>query len=492
MVVFFYCVFSKISVVAVTPKQETILKSNPECWFYDTEMNGKLVYKNTDSNCTQDITKPVDLYDDDQYCSLSKQPGNESVIQVPWRQVVMYKQGQSWEEKNYTCDSLEGQPFSCVCSCDGRDETLPRECTIEKIAPNIDPNCPKISNGVKYYNNNGNGVPQIWYGEFDQEGEVICEDNTPKICIRLTKTWEPVEQCGDKTCVSYKNSGSDTKMKSRCVDKIESPVCVDGNKVKAHNGIGYYTMNVKEYLDLEGISHPPDCSVCEDVIVNNKKTISCRGGDEVFDGCTKTDTGIDLDDGKVGTFVCDKNTQILWKCNSKPNYDIQYNCPEIHKNDPDPKKTYCGFLPNPNNPSERLNELGCITKENYDKQIEEGIQIPGSSITISTRTNDAFFCDADGGESDKDGIYTAIGCIPFTVNGLVDKLLPNIFGIGGGIAFLMMVYGFVMISTSSGDEKKMVAAKQIITSAIIGLLVSVFALFLYKLIAVNILQIPGI
>jgi hypothetical protein len=49
-----------------------------------------------------------------------------------------------------------------------------------------------------------------------------------------------------------------------------------------------------------------------------------------------------------------------------------------------------------------------------------------------------------------------------------------------------------LIATSSGDEKKVQGAKETITSAITGLLVSIFALFILRLIVVNILHIPGI
>jgi len=55
-----------------------------------------------------------------------------------------------------------------------------------------------------------------------------------------------------------------------------------------------------------------------------------------------------------------------------------------------------------------------------------------------------------------------------------------------------MIYGFILIATSSGDEKKIQAAKETITSAIIGLLVCIFSVFILRLITVNILQIPGI
>lgn len=87
---------------------------------------------------------------------------------------------------------------------------------------------------------------------------------------------------------------------------------------------------------------------------------------------------------------------------------------------------------------------------------------------------------------------TALGCIPVEPGAFVTWLLPNVFGIAGGIAFLLMVYGFILMATSGGDPKAVQGAKETITSAITGLLVSIFALFLLRLIAIGILKIPGI
>jgi len=56
----------------------------------------------------------------------------------------------------------------------------------------------------------------------------------------------------------------------------------------------------------------------------------------------------------------------------------------------------------------------------------------------------------------------------------------------------LMVYGFILVSTSKGDPKVVQGAKETITSAITGLLVSIFALFILRLVAVDILHIPGI
>ena len=106
------------------------------------------------------------------------------------------------------------------------------------------------------------------------------------------------------------------------------------------------------------------------------------------------------------------------------------------------------------------------------------------------------FCNSAGEavenpDIDNVQIYTALGCVPAEMDKFVGWLLPKLFGIAGGIAFLLMVYGFIMMGTSGGDPKKVAGAQETISSAITGLLLSIFALFILRLIAVDILQIPG-
>jgi len=90
------------------------------------------------------------------------------------------------------------------------------------------------------------------------------------------------------------------------------------------------------------------------------------------------------------------------------------------------------------------------------------------------------------------GVSTSLGCIPVEADKFVAWLLPFVFGIAGGISFLLMVYGFIIMTTSSGDPKAIQGAQETITSAITGLLICIFALFILRLIAVDILKIPGI
>ena len=89
-------------------------------------------------------------------------------------------------------------------------------------------------------------------------------------------------------------------------------------------------------------------------------------------------------------------------------------------------------------------------------------------------------------------INTALGCVPVETGAFVGWLSTWVFGIAGGISFLMMVYGFFLMATSSGDPKAVAGAQETITSAIFGLLLCIFGMFVLRLIALNILQIPGL
>ncbi len=97
-----------------------------------------------------------------------------------------------------------------------------------------------------------------------------------------------------------------------------------------------------------------------------------------------------------------------------------------------------------------------------------------------------------GCDNCSEGICTAIGCIDVSsAEGFVSSLLKLAVGIGGGIAFLLIIFGVFQILTSTGNPEKIQAGQQLITSAIAGLLLIIFSLFLLELIGVKILKIPG-
>jgi len=73
----------------------------------------------------------------------------------------------------------------------------------------------------------------------------------------------------------------------------------------------------------------------------------------------------------------------------------------------------------------------------------------------------------------------------------INNILKYSMGIGGIIAFLLIVFGGFQIILSAGNPEKIKAGKEMITSAITGLLLIIFSVFILRLIGVNILGIPG-
>lgn len=91
----------------------------------------------------------------------------------------------------------------------------------------------------------------------------------------------------------------------------------------------------------------------------------------------------------------------------------------------------------------------------------------------------------------KDGVWTAVGCIPTNPTSMIQTLIRIGLMIGGGVALLIILAGSFVLSTSQGDPKKTSEAKEMITSAIIGLVFIIFSVSILQLIGVQILQIPG-
>jgi len=89
------------------------------------------------------------------------------------------------------------------------------------------------------------------------------------------------------------------------------------------------------------------------------------------------------------------------------------------------------------------------------------------------------------------GAWTALGCIPTDPSQFIGKILGIGVGIGGGIAFLLILFGGFQILMSAGNPEKLTAGKELVTSAITGLLIIIFSLFILRLIGFNIFGIPG-
>lgn len=94
--------------------------------------------------------------------------------------------------------------------------------------------------------------------------------------------------------------------------------------------------------------------------------------------------------------------------------------------------------------------------------------------------------------NDGQGINTAIGCIPITnTNLFIGFILRWAIGIGGGIAFLLIVSAAFTIMTSQGNPERLKAGQELLTSAIAGLIMLIFSVFILRVIGVDILKLPG-
>lgn len=91
------------------------------------------------------------------------------------------------------------------------------------------------------------------------------------------------------------------------------------------------------------------------------------------------------------------------------------------------------------------------------------------------------------------GINTAIGCIPVlgdtSGKAFASFLLKWAIGIGSGIAFMLILYSGFMIMTSQGNPERLKAGQELLTSAISGIVLIIFSLFILNLVGINILGI---
>ena len=93
--------------------------------------------------------------------------------------------------------------------------------------------------------------------------------------------------------------------------------------------------------------------------------------------------------------------------------------------------------------------------------------------------------------SDPQGIWTAVGCIPTTAEGIVQSFITLSIGIAGGFAVLLILFGSFIVSTSTGNPDKLKSGQDMIVAAISGVVFILFSVILLQVIGVEILRIPG-
>ena len=124
-------------------------------------------------------------------------------------------------------------------------------------------------------------------------------------------------------------------------------------------------------------------------------------------------------------------------------------------------------------------QTGCPTTPNT--YCEPGSWVCQKPVTSTTTS---------GGCTGTTGfVCTALGDIPTDPADLVKWILGWSIAMGSGIAFLLALWGGVTIILAAGNPEKINEGKEIITSAVSGLLFILFSVFLLRLIGVNVLEI---
>lgn len=93
-------------------------------------------------------------------------------------------------------------------------------------------------------------------------------------------------------------------------------------------------------------------------------------------------------------------------------------------------------------------------------------------------------CDAKG------NCQTEIGAVPIDPSGFVNAILNAVIPVGGALALILIIYGGFKMVTSSGYAEEVRKGKEIITYAIVGLILILFAVLIVRVIGGGVLQLP--
>ncbi|HYD34910.1 MAG TPA: hypothetical protein VD999_02485 [Vitreimonas sp.] len=92
---------------------------------------------------------------------------------------------------------------------------------------------------------------------------------------------------------------------------------------------------------------------------------------------------------------------------------------------------------------------------------------------------------------ESDGIWTAVGCLSTDPTDLIQSILKIGISVSAGTSVLLSLSSGFMFAISQGDPKRTSEAKDMLTSAVVGLLFTLFSVAGLQFIGVSILQIPG-
>lgn len=88
-------------------------------------------------------------------------------------------------------------------------------------------------------------------------------------------------------------------------------------------------------------------------------------------------------------------------------------------------------------------------------------------------------------------IDTALGCLPVETKGFTIALLKFLAGTAGAISLVIMLIATIQIMTGGDNAEQVKKGKELFTSAITGLIFIIFSVTLLRIVAGDIIRLPG-
>lgn len=88
-------------------------------------------------------------------------------------------------------------------------------------------------------------------------------------------------------------------------------------------------------------------------------------------------------------------------------------------------------------------------------------------------------------------VETALGPIETDPAGFIKSIFSLLLGVSGGIAVILIIVSGYRLMASQGNPEQVQGAREMLTSAIVGLLFIIFSFVILQVIGVDILKIPG-
>ncbi len=202
-----------------------------------------------------------------------------------------------------------------------------------------------------------------------------------------------------------------------------------------------------------------------------------------------------------GGYKCDTSATGAKSC-SQCDYDPQTSIPDCTSGPPAPYTdsatcaSACTTAVNP----------GACTSVNPKATCKTACSGTETSITGSCPSNVSSCCLPNGqignpgtgtqpvtsvniqGNCSTNNIDTAIGCIPIgDTNTFAAFFLKWGLGIAGGIGTLFLVYASFMVMTSQGDPKRLQVGKELLMSAVSGIILLALSVFIFRILGITIL-----